>query len=269
MDAQTIARFWAKVDRRGPDECWEWTASLVSGHYGAFSVRRVPITAHRFSWQLAHGRIPDGLVVRHRCDNRPCVNPAHLILGTPWQNRQDWVARGCKPAPPSPTPRVRIEDDPRSRFWAKVATGAPGACWPWKSGRHKAGYGQFSLNGQNCLAHRVAFLFSHGRWPTSCILHTCDNPPCCNPSHFEEGTKVDNARDRDAKGRTARGDRTPHHRRARGARHGRTRLDEAAVTRMRARYGEGWLLRELAAAYGLGTSQVWRIVQRSHWRHVK
>lgn len=156
-----------------------------------------------------------------------------------------------------------------TRFWSKVERGAPGDCWPWKAGRLKAGYGQFSMRRDTYLAHRVAFFFSHGRWPTDCILHTCDNPPCCNPAHFTEGTKGDNNRDRGEKGRTFNGDHTPPHRRARGVRHGRTHLNDAAIAKMRKRYAAGWLLRELGAAYSIGTSQVWRIICGTHWKHVK
>lgn len=87
-------RFWAKVDRRGPDECWPWTASLLTDGYGNFRFEGKAWPAHRWLWVQTHGPIPDGLVVRHVCDNPPCVNPAHHLIGTKADNKRDEVERG-------------------------------------------------------------------------------------------------------------------------------------------------------------------------------
>lgn len=86
-------RFWSKVDRRGDDECWEWTASRNHFGYGKFSKGNSWVRAHRFSWELANGPIPDGLVIDHLCRNTACVNPAHLEPVTHREN----VLRGCGP----------------------------------------------------------------------------------------------------------------------------------------------------------------------------
>lgn len=74
-------RFWPKVDKRGPDECWPWLAALHEYGYGMISVggkkggmRR----AHRIAYELEVGPIPEGLDLDHLCRNRRCVNPAHL-----------------------------------------------------------------------------------------------------------------------------------------------------------------------------------------------
>jgi hypothetical protein len=88
-----VGRFWSKVDKSG--ECWVWTAkALCENGYGRFYVGKKPLRAHRYSWELANGPITDGLFVCHRCDNPPCVNPAHLFLGTHQDNMQDMVAKG-------------------------------------------------------------------------------------------------------------------------------------------------------------------------------
>lgn len=89
-------RFWPKVNRSTASACWEWTAGTNRWGYGRLNVdaKRGPQLAHRISWELANGPIPDGLCVLHRCDNAPCVNPRHLYLGTPADNWQDCMARG-------------------------------------------------------------------------------------------------------------------------------------------------------------------------------
>ncbi len=90
-------RFWPKVDRRGPDECWEWQAGKGEHGYGLIGLGRRgsgQAGAHRVSWALANGPIDASIHVCHRCDNPPCVNPAHLFLGTRSDNMQDMVAKG-------------------------------------------------------------------------------------------------------------------------------------------------------------------------------
>ncbi len=85
-------RFWAKVDKSS--DCWVWTASLDDKGYGQLGVDKRPLRAHRISYRIQHGEIPDGLHVLHHCDNPPCVRPDHLFLGTHADNMADMCKKG-------------------------------------------------------------------------------------------------------------------------------------------------------------------------------
>lgn len=93
-------RFWSKVDRGGPDECWEWTAVRHPSGYGKIKVNGKFEYAHRVAWALENNPPGDDFTL-HKCDNPPCVNPAHLYLGDKSDNMRDLWERGD---PPIPTP---------------------------------------------------------------------------------------------------------------------------------------------------------------------
>ncbi len=95
-----LKRFWSKVSKENEwlAGCWEWTASLNTHGYGQFVLhpylRRIPFSAHRVSYFLAHKKLPQNIQVCHHCDNRKCCNPQHLFLGTHQDNVDDCVRKG-------------------------------------------------------------------------------------------------------------------------------------------------------------------------------
>lgn len=99
------SRFHAKYTRRTPEECWLWDGTLASNGYGFFSFggrQRGNVGAHRVSWMLANeSEVPDRFQsnICHACDNRRCVNPSHLFIGTVSDNIRDAVKKGYKPRP--------------------------------------------------------------------------------------------------------------------------------------------------------------------------
>ena len=85
--------FWSRVNQDDPNGCWPWTGRVVGG-YGQVSVEGKQYRANRIAWILTSGEIPDGLLVRHLCNNPSCCNPNHLALGTQRDNVDDMTRAG-------------------------------------------------------------------------------------------------------------------------------------------------------------------------------
>lgn len=109
-----IAKFQARIDKRGGDECWPYMGARCRDGYGSLRLGGVQTSAHRLAYTLAFGEIPPGAHVRHKCDNPPCCNPAHLEAGSQLDNMRDKAERGRgrtlpRPGESSPTAKLTWE----------------------------------------------------------------------------------------------------------------------------------------------------------------
>jgi len=100
MNKDIIERFWSKVNKDTGTDCWEWEGASLSAGYGTLTIgsrtdgSRDILLAHRMSYEIHKGDIPEGNVVMHSCDNPRCVNSAHLSVGTYKDNMQDCILKG-------------------------------------------------------------------------------------------------------------------------------------------------------------------------------
>ena len=153
-----------------------------------------------------------------------------------------------------------------ARFWSKVDIRGPNECWPWTANRHSRGYGLFHLmkiNPSNTTtAHRVAYMLSVGPVADGAeVRHSCDNPPCCNPSHLSVGTHKDNMADRKARyGHPWDNGST------RGIGHPRTKFTEKDILTIRR--DKTKTARQLAEIYGVAESTISAIRTRQNWKHL-
>jgi hypothetical protein len=152
------------------------------------------------------------------------------------------------------------------RFWSKIAKRGTDECWEWQGCRtvgdakRTGGYGQLTMRRKGRIAHRVAWELANEAsiLPGYCVCHRCDNPPCCNPAHLFLGTKRDNSRDRDAKGRN--GVHTRPERVPRGDAHWMSKLGDWQIPYIFALASAGVVHKDIAAAYGVGRTAITRIL---------
>lgn len=156
--------------------------------------------------------------------------------------------------------RANTDED----FWAKVQKSGPDDCWPWTRKRNSDGYGLFARRGfgqkglPRWYAHRMAWALAKGDPGEMCVLHSCDNPPCCNPAHLFLGTRSDNNRDRDLKGR-----------RRNGGPGGKKKLTAHDVREIRTRYSAGGVSQHrLGVEYGVHQTTILAVLRRKTWEHV-
>lgn len=142
-----------------------------------------------------------------------------------------------------------------ARFNENVTRRGADDCWEWSGGQNDKGYGKFFIDGQTVGAHRWAYIFTRGPIPDGeLIRHTCDNPPCCNPSHLLAGTHEQNMQDAVDRDRTTR-----------GSRNGRARLTATQVREIRRRAAGGETQTALASEFGVHRNTVRSALAGETW----
>lgn len=176
------------------------------------------------------------------------------------------------------------------RFWSKVEIRGENECWIWQATTNQSGYGRIRVNGTLFQAHRIAYVIRNGSIDDALFCcHTCDNPPCCNPSHLFLGTASDNMQDMSRKGRNisqthpenlARGDKHGSHTHPerhwsrthpevaiarRGEGNPSAKLTSTQVTEIRVLRKQGFGQSQIAKMFGISRSQVARIEHGESW----
>jgi len=229
---ELIDRFMARVDKSGENGCWLWTGKKNEKGFGNFHIGKRGTTAHRAAYELFVGPAPEGIRVSHTCGNYSCVNPEHLFAKTLL-----------------------------NRFVALVDKGRDDECWIWTGARNADGYGHIQIDNFVEKAHRLSYRLFIGNIPDGmCICHRCDNPSCVNPSHLFLGTKLDNARDREAKNRNTY---------LSGEKHKMAKLTSEQVESIRStpivKHGDK---ARIAMEYGVSQSCIGSILNRKTWKEI-
>lgn len=290
LSAKDIERFWVKVDKHGPvpahapelGPCWLWVATRKKSQHGTFYLASGGmIPAHRVSWVIANGRDPGEWLVRHRCDNPPCVNPKHLLTGTHKDNAADMYERGRQTTSnrgegshfakltEGDVRKIRaalangerygdlarqfgvgksaIGEIARRRNWAYVEDGL---------GAIMAGAPRGEANSQTKLTEgdviRIRELAANG---ATLLALSVEFGICTSTARFI------------IKRQTWKHVGGPEFRPPSG-RNGYTRLTESDVIAIRSASAKGARRKDLAHQYGIASAHVSAIVLRKSWRHV-
>jgi HNH endonuclease len=143
-------------------------------------------------------------------------------------------------------------------FWSRVSIQEPDKCWIWTTRKNKGGYGNISWHNSECLSHRIAWELTNGTIPDKLnVLHSCDNPPCCNPAHLFLGTDQDNVNDMIEKGRKATllGEDNPKH-----------KLTYQQVEEIRQAHKAGTVsYSKLAKQYNVTKTMIGYIIRKENW----
>jgi len=227
-------RFEAKCDRRAPNECWIWKASINNKGYGLLSPGGTTHKklAHRISYELFIGPIPEDTLVLHQCDNPRCVNPEHLFLGTHKDNYDDMVRKGRRRVvinPNNKPPSFKGENHPIAKLSEKDVVEARAL--------YAAGVPLSQIIAKFPVGKRTIQRAVRG-------LSWRHSPGPVSPS------KIDIAKS--------------YH----GSVHANSKLTEAIVAEARTRFAAGEPCYRLAAEFGVSPSVMQDAVMRRSWKHV-
>lgn len=166
---------------------------------------------------------------------------------------------------------MNITEYDRARFWSKVEVGSKNKCWNWKKSNHQFGYGQFRFNGRSQTSHRVALiLYTNEINEDLFVLHSCDNPRCCNPYHLRWGTPHENTQDCINRGRKTdppkNNTNPPVHY---GEDNNKSILNAEKVKEIRKIYQNGkFTQKELSKKFNVSKSTIAQVVNYKTWKHV-
>jgi len=163
-----------------------------------------------------------------------------------------------------------------AHFWSRVNKSDPSDCWEWTACKDGRLYGKVGFRRRVYKSHRIAYWLEHDDFDDELfVLHSCDNPPCCNPRHLFQGTQLDNVRDMHRKGRanTARGDRHKVHVHPeliqRGEENGLSKLKTSDVIEARKLHATGlYSYCELARKFMVANTVIRKAIIRTTWKHV-
>ena len=150
-------------------------------------------------------------------------------------------------------PIPELTPEQQSRFWDKVLWSDERLCWPWNGCTSPTGYGSFGVNKAPLLTHRIALALTVGDQPDLVAMHSCDNPPCCNPAHLSWGTRQKNTKDAYDRGRMAYGAKLPQ--------------SKLTVEAVRDIVTSTELQSVLADKYGVAQNTISRVRSGATWKH--
>lgn len=235
--------FWLRVDKGEDKECWPWLGSINSKGNGQLTYNEKVYTAHRLAFLLSYPEenIEENknksIIHKYFCENILCCNPKHLCWNDNKSNFEDY-------------------------FWTQVDVKETNDdCWEWKKSKNNKNYGQISYKKKIQRAHRLAYFFMHPEDNTEekqklFVLHTCDNPPCCNPFHLKLGTTQENTKDMVDKDRQAKGEEV-----------GNSKLTEEQVKVILSWQGR-LSAKDLAGMFKVGKRQILTIWRGDQWKHL-
>lgn len=265
------SKFYKKIELiQDETSCWEWQKEKDQWGYGIINIYKERkkikrISASKASWIIHNKKdVPKNMVICHKCDNRACVRPEHLFLGTFKENMQDCKSknRTKKIHTPRKNPYRKITCI-KERFLVKVEK--TDNCWNWISSRDKSGYGVFLIDKKCKPAHRVSWqLFKGELLENICVCHKCDNRLCVNPDHLFLGTHKDNAIDCVSKRRNIV--QTNPEKCPKGEKHGNAKLTNNLVLKI---FNEQFLShKELSIKYNVSKSTIGNILLGKIWNSV-
>lgn len=234
-------RIEARTEIRGPDECWLWTGGVGSTGTATMQIEKQSRSVRRVLWELDHGPVDGRALIMTTCNEKLCLNPAHLYLKS-----------------------LHLHD----LLWQSVVKTE--ACWNYTGSKDHNGYGHIFHLGKHYRAHRLSWEIHfgpiEGHVPGHpeleiCVLHRCDNPACVRPDHLFLGHDADNHADMVAKGRHAHGPALSKALRESLAKRGPKlrKLTPTTIEAIRLAKAGGQVAREIAETYGVGMSTVYAV----------